>query len=98
DQPSLRGARHPRPALATPFVAPQTAAERQLGGVFEELLEVEGVGIDDNFFELGGDSLLATQMLARLSNVLGAELSLRALVDAPTIAALASLAAAPDVH
>jgi acyl carrier protein len=55
-----------------------------------ELLEVESVGIDEDFFlVLGGHSLLGTQLIARLSDRFGVELSLHVLFDNPTAAGLA---------
>jgi len=44
------------------------------------------VSINQNFFELGGDSLLATQLLARLQRQFQIELTLRTLFGNPTIA------------
>jgi amino acid adenylation domain-containing protein len=81
-------ATHPRPELATPFAAPRNATEQALTRIWEEVLGVERVGIHDDFTELGGHSLLALQVLARVRAALAADLPLRAVFDAPTVASL----------
>jgi acyl-coenzyme A synthetase/AMP-(fatty) acid ligase/acyl carrier protein len=72
------------------LVAPRTEVETELAVILSALLAVEGVSVEDNFFLLGGHSLLGTQLIVRVRDVFGVELSLRTLFDAPTIADLAA--------
>ena len=76
-------------APAEGYVAPRTLLEEALAGIWAELLGRPQVGVRDDFFDLGGHSLLATQVLSRVRRLLGAELSIRALFEAPTVEALA---------
>jgi mycobactin phenyloxazoline synthetase len=50
------------------YRAPSTPLESALVAIVAEVLDVarDKVGIDDDFFSLGGDSVLATQVVARL--------------------------------
>ena len=82
-------AAHPRPALATPHVAPSSDTEAVIVGIWQELLGVAPIGINDNFFELGGHSLLAVQMISQLRSQFQVEVTIQNLFDLPTIAKLA---------
>ncbi|HYO12244.1 MAG TPA: beta-ketoacyl synthase N-terminal-like domain-containing protein, partial [Thermoanaerobaculia bacterium] len=82
-------AAHPRPALGTPYVPPRDGAEREIAAIWEELLGVSPVGRHDDFFELGGSSLLAVSLTARIEERLGQALPVSALVQGPTVEALA---------
>ncbi|MFF7177373.1 amino acid adenylation domain-containing protein [Streptomyces sp. NPDC008121] len=79
DRASARGPHRPA----------RTPREQVVCDLFAEVLGTDRVGADDNFFDLGGHSVLATRLTARLRTAYGVELSLRALFEAATPAALA---------
>ncbi len=67
----------------------QTPTQEILVDIWQDLFALEPIGIHENFFALGGHSLLATQLNARIAKRLGADLSLAAVLKAPSIAELA---------
>jgi len=69
---------------------PRTALERDLTQLWCELLNVSAAGVHDNFFESGGHSLLAVQLLSRVRQIYGVELSLEVVYSGEfTVAELA---------
>ncbi len=84
----------PEPDFATREAAtelPRTTTEELVADIWRDVLTVKQPGIHDNFFELGGHSLLATQVIARVHNGLGTEVTLGQFFSAPTIAGLARI-------
>ena len=81
---------HDHAQVQCPYIPPRNPVERALCAMLAEVLELERVGIHDDFLELGGQSLQAAQILARIRRELGVELSVRTLIEARTVAELAS--------
>lgn len=68
---------------------PRSPDEQALCELFAEALGIDRIGIDDSFFDLGGHSLLAARLVAEIRAQLDADLGVRDLFEAPTVAALA---------
>jgi amino acid adenylation domain-containing protein len=80
-----------RPELDEIYVAPRTAVEEELAGIWADVLALDQVGVYDNFFELGGNSILATQVISRVFQTLQVELPMRSFFEEPTVAGAAKI-------
>jgi amino acid adenylation domain-containing protein len=72
-------------------VAPRTGLEQKLVEIWEEVLNIQPIGIHDNFFDLGGHSLLTVRLSIQIEQRLGQKLPLSTILTAPTIAQLAEV-------
>ncbi|WP_166459618.1 non-ribosomal peptide synthetase [Amycolatopsis pithecellobii] len=72
---------------------PRTDTERQLAGLFAEVLGVREVGADDSFFALGGDSIVSMRLVSK-ARALGVGFSPRDVFERRTVAELAKVAGA----
>ncbi|HEY2737353.1 MAG TPA: condensation domain-containing protein, partial [Thermoanaerobaculia bacterium] len=80
---------HPERAAPSIGGGPRTPVEELVAGIFAEVLRRERVGVEEDFFALGGHSLMATRLTSRVHNLLGVELPVRTVFEAPTVAGLA---------
>ncbi len=65
--------------------------ERQMIGIWEDMMGLRPLGPDSHFFELGGHSLLAARIIDRIGRTIGREVPLAALLQAPTIRQLSDM-------
>lgn len=73
------------------YVAPHTDTERMLVKIWEDLLEIQPLGIRHNFFDYGGYSLLAIRMFAKVEEMTGKKLPLTSLFLRPTVEQIAQI-------
>ncbi|MBF6170939.1 non-ribosomal peptide synthetase [Nocardia blacklockiae] len=84
----------PEPVFAAetaPGRAPATPTEELVAAAMAEVIGRDTVHADHSFFELGGNSLMATQLVARIAAATGAQLAVRAVFEQPTPEGLAAL-------
>lgn len=79
-----------RPDLDVDYVAARTDNEDAIAGVAAALLGIGRVGVNDDLFDLGLDSLVATQLIGRVGDLLGVRLPLDSVFASPTVAGLAA--------
>jgi acyl-CoA synthetase (AMP-forming)/AMP-acid ligase II/thioesterase domain-containing protein len=87
-------AAHAPPIERTP---PRTATERAVAEEWAAILRSEVPAVHDNYFACGGTSLHAVQILARLRDRFGVQLSLRLFFETPTVAEQAAIIDAGQV-
>ncbi|MFN8061919.1 MAG: SDR family NAD(P)-dependent oxidoreductase [Vicinamibacterales bacterium] len=85
--PQTRAQGAPSRPVADNTLSPMEAVVAE---VWRQLLDVDGLAPSDDFFELGGHSLLAVRSIARLEKATGVRLSLQALFECRTLAAVAA--------
>lgn len=71
------------------YAAPQSPTEEALINIWQNILNIERIGIDDNFFDLGGTSLMVIRTINQINNKTGASLRMAGLYQWPTVRQLA---------
>ena len=72
------------------LVAPRNEVESALAEIVATRLDLPAVGIDENFFVLGGHSMLGAQLIIRIAEMYGVEMTLLELFDNPTVRDMAA--------
>ncbi|MFP7234280.1 amino acid adenylation domain-containing protein [Bacillus subtilis] len=70
-------------------ISPRNEIEKVMAEIWEELLDVDELGVSANFFELGGDSIKALQVCARLKQR-GFETTVREMFEHQTLCELSA--------
>ncbi|QHS63324.1 non-ribosomal peptide synthetase [Chitinophaga agri] len=73
------------------YAAPRDAIEARLADIWQEVLQVDRIGIHDDFFRLGGDSIRAIGVISQLRKQFSENIRLYDLYQAGSIAALSEL-------
>lgn len=69
----------------TEYEAPSDEIEEKLVAIWQDILEIQNIGVNDNFFELGGHSLKATILLTRIHKEFNVEIPLKEIFITQTI-------------
>ena len=80
-----------RPRIDQHFVAPRNKLEKWLAEIWQDLLNLDSVGVRDRFFELGGDSLHAARFINQIQKELGVTVPLVSIYNAFSIERFAKL-------
>ncbi len=70
------------------YVAPRNEIEKQFATIWQNVLEVDKVGINDDFFSLGGHSLLAMKLVIQMNKISDKNISILDIFEHPSIAKL----------
>ena len=81
----------PESRARPPYVEPRTAEERTVARIWEGVFHRDAIGLGEDFFELGGHSLRAMEMLLRIHQACGVDVSISEVLSNPTVAALAAV-------
>ncbi|ARV60175.1 non-ribosomal peptide synthetase [Nostocales cyanobacterium HT-58-2] len=76
--------------LAAAYIAPRNEVEKTITTIWQEVLQLEKVGMNDNFFNLGGHSLLVLQVQSKLQKMFNKNILVTDLFKYPNISSLAN--------
>jgi len=89
DLAALQALSHLAKQVTTQPTKPRTSYERTIQTIWQEVLDIDEIGIHDTFFELGGQSILLVRTQTKLQQMFNQEISIVELLRYPTINTLA---------
>ena len=78
-------------SMGTAAAAAASPIETGLKALWEDVLFIEGIGVEDDYFALGGTSLQSVKLFSEIERRFGVPLRLTTILAAPTVRALARL-------
>ncbi|WP_199911711.1 phosphopantetheine-binding protein [Dongshaea marina] len=82
---------HTRPNLSVEYTAPENEIEKEVVKVWQSILGISGIGVNDNFVELGGNSLLAVQIVSKVSSLFEVDIRVDLFYQDQTVKGLSTL-------
>lgn len=86
-----------RPMIDSAYASPETAFQQALAEIWQEVLDLDQVGVGDSFFDLGGDSISVLEMMTLAEERLGIKIPTD-FIDDPTIMAIQGLLEDSDLQ
>jgi amino acid adenylation domain-containing protein len=85
DRSALPATSTRRASMEQSFHAPESKLEHEIARIWQEVLQLDKVGIDDNFFDLGGNSLRLAVVHSQLQELIGRSFSITDLFAHTTV-------------
>ncbi|SFU28895.1 amino acid adenylation domain-containing protein/thioester reductase domain-containing protein [Clostridium sp. DSM 8431] len=73
------------------YVAPSTDVEKKLATIWENILNIENIGVENNFFDIGGHSFLAIKLINEIEKEMKFKVKLADFLKNPTIKNVAGI-------
>ncbi len=77
--------------LSAPTTPASSPIEIRLKELWEEILSIDGLGVEDDYFALGGTSLQSVKLFSEIERRFDVQLRLTTILTAPTVRTLARL-------
>ncbi|OXS66481.1 hypothetical protein B1B04_23970 [Lysinibacillus sp. KCTC 33748] len=76
----------------------RSETEKLVGTIFEEVLEVSGIGLEEDFYKLGGHSLRTMRVISKIDAVFNVTLTIKEIKELATISAVSKTIDSEKIH